>query len=710
MKGIRLKKRIGLLGLALAMFVSVFMAVLSVPVSNTLAAPVTLANLAGANKNDTVTIDGRTWVVVKKQTIGSGPSAKTCVYLILRGMSDDNQSFGSSTDYGNSALRNRMTYYYTNYNPTIRAIAVKPIYNGNSTSVLTTTAGEPAGSQTQDILFAPSYGDMQEWCGHTPGGSGYMIPSGHPLHSASNPSFPRRFYGRSRVNDAMVSGVNINANSLDLGIQIVAMYATDVPAVWVDAGAVNREVKVYYVGTDGKSIPGAPVSKTYTVLVGNTFTLTNSDVLSFQGYNYIGWERGGWGSPSNSPLPSPTLTAAQVIAGTPIYLVYQPHFTITYKSNDIVNGTWSHSAGFGSGTQSVTVKALADTGFTPQPGTRFTGWNTQPNGSGTAYAPGASMPVSGNVTLYAQWGPATVNVTVRYVDAYGAISPPTTHTVNHGGTFTLNPAPTFQNYTYLHWKEGSAGSPSTGPIQLTNVTQDKEIFLVYAPHFTITYKSNDIANGTWSHSAGFGSGTQLVTVRALSDTGFTPQPGMKFLGWNTQPDGLGTSYAPGAQMPVSGNVTLYAQWGPDITTLTITKTVAGDYGDKTKEFTFVVFFGVFDIHGELHKLKHGQSVTIDVEAGRDVKVLELVPGGYTASYTDSLFPSANHEGENETNWLSMTADRTITFTNTRIMVPETGIDLGDIGPLLLLPLLLIAAIPIYLAGRKAHRRRKPEAH
>ena len=36
-------------------------------------------------------------------------------------------------------------------------------------------------------------------------------------------------------------------------------------------------------------------------------------------------------------------------------------------------------------------------------GYTFTGWNTKADGSGTAYADGASFSVSGNITLYAQW-------------------------------------------------------------------------------------------------------------------------------------------------------------------------------------------------------------------------------------------------------------------------------------------------------------------
>jgi uncharacterized repeat protein (TIGR02543 family) len=43
-------------------------------------------------------------------------------------------------------------------------------------------------------------------------------------------------------------------------------------------------------------------------------------------------------------------------------------------------------------------------------GYAFTGWNTLANGTGTAYADGASYPFSANATLYAQWAlvPATI--------------------------------------------------------------------------------------------------------------------------------------------------------------------------------------------------------------------------------------------------------------------------------------------------------------
>ena len=302
---------------------------------------ITLGNLKNANIHDTVSIDSYTWVVVRKQTIGSGQNAIPCVYLIMRGYIYDNQPFGTTTDYPTSALRDRMTEIYTTYLPTIRAIAVRPVYTDHTNvATPTTTQGVAAGNQTQDILFAPSYGDMHQWI--TNYGS-TMIPSNHPLHNSGG--FPRRFYCRTRENSAMVTGVNVSANSLDRGIQIVAMYASDVPAVWVNANAVNREVNVYYVDTKGNPIlAGGTSSKTYNVTVGNTFTLTSSpsDVPTIPGYQYKEWKKGASGTPQGG---NPNLTSAEVIKGTDIYLVYEStkpeRYLVSKDSNpSVILSTW----------------------------------------------------------------------------------------------------------------------------------------------------------------------------------------------------------------------------------------------------------------------------------------------------------------------------------------------------------------------------------
>ncbi|MCD7947229.1 MAG: InlB B-repeat-containing protein [Oscillospiraceae bacterium] len=45
-----------------------------------------------------------------------------------------------------------------------------------------------------------------------------------------------------------------------------------------------------------------------------------------------------------------------------------------------------------------------------RPGYTFTGWNTEPDGSGTAYQPSDTTVITGDVILYAQWTPNEVPV------------------------------------------------------------------------------------------------------------------------------------------------------------------------------------------------------------------------------------------------------------------------------------------------------------
>lgn len=54
----------------------------------------------------------------------------------------------------------------------------------------------------------------------------------------------------------------------------------------------------------------------------------------------------------------------------------------------------------------------------------FTGWNTEADGSGTAYQPGDTFEISSDTTLYAQW---------RYTGGGGTVEPPVLDTENHYG-------------------------------------------------------------------------------------------------------------------------------------------------------------------------------------------------------------------------------------------------------------------------------------
>ena len=94
---------------------------------------------------------------------------------------------------------------------------------------------------------------------------------------------------------------------------------------------------------------------------------------------------------------------------------------------------------------------------------------------------GATVCISPAVWVRTSETTAKHTVTVHYVDGSTEIATATTQSISHGSGFTLNPVPTIAGYKYLHWKDGSAGSATTGFVQLSSVTQDKDIYLVYAP-------------------------------------------------------------------------------------------------------------------------------------------------------------------------------------------------------------------------------------
>lgn len=92
----------------------------------------------------------------------------------------------------------------------------------------------------------------------------------------------------------------------------------------------------------------------------------------------------------------PTVTVTSTYGTTkPV----DPTVTLTYDPNGGDGEDYSDTYAVNA---DVTVKSASDVGFTRE-GYRFTGWNTQSNGSGTAYQPGASFQITQDTTLYAQW-------------------------------------------------------------------------------------------------------------------------------------------------------------------------------------------------------------------------------------------------------------------------------------------------------------------
>lgn len=129
----------------------------------------------------------------------------------------------------------------------------------------------------------------------------------------------------------------------------------------------------------------------------------------------------------------------------------------TLYSNHSV--TFDNNTGSGSMSDQVanSSTALAANSFTKN-GFDFVGWNTQPNGQGTAYQNRELYSFDEDLNLYAQWSPSSY--TVIY-DTQGG-SAVSNGSYTFGSTVSLPGPPTRPGFTFSGWFTGASGGNPLG--------------------------------------------------------------------------------------------------------------------------------------------------------------------------------------------------------------------------------------------------------
>jgi len=205
----------------------------------------------------------------------------------------------------------------------------------------------------------------------------------------------------------------------------------------------------------------------------------------------------------------------------------------------------------------TTIDALptapSRTGYT------FTEWNTESNGSGTAFT--ATTPVTAPITVYAKWeqiqiqpGEHTVTFDKNGGDTEAnpnqkEVAPPAT-TID-----ALPTAPSRTGHTFTEWNTKADGS-GTAFTATTPVIGD---IIVYAKWTPISYSITCDKNG------GDTEANPKVIIITFPDDKIGDKPfvrpdraGYLFKEWNTKADGSGTTWT--TTTPVTSNVTVYAIW------------------------------------------------------------------------------------------------------------------------------------------------------
>ena len=238
--------------------------------------------------------------------------------------------------------------------------------------------------------------------------------------------------------------------------------------------------------------------------------------------------------------------------------------TLTYHGNGATGGNTAAQSGKTGDELTTNANGFTRDGYT------FVRWDTAKDGSGTAYGEGKNgvsqytMKPAGN-DLYAIWkaNPASIVYRNGYPNTTGS-TPDTTGST--GDTVTVS-----QNgfdrpgYTFTGWSTSKRGDPSLNP-------GDKHTLEPGTTTVWAQWKANPAHLVYNSNIGGIGSETRTVdgvvdqTVKTI-DNPFD-RPGYTFSGWNTQADGKGKAYDPGADCTLTANdkstpkntSVLYAQW------------------------------------------------------------------------------------------------------------------------------------------------------
>ncbi len=297
------------------------------------------------------------------------------------------------------------------------------------------------------------------------------------------------------------------------------------------------------------------------------------------GYNFLGWDTNN-NSGSATYLDGQNYNFAADLSLYAIWVAQAPN-VITFNGNGSTSGSMA--------TETASSNTVLNTNTFVRNGYTFLNWNTAANGSGVSYQSSYTYSFAASITLYAIWGQ---NYTITYNgNTNDGGSAPGSQSSYAGG-----PAQTLQDnsgslsktgYLLSGWNTAANGSGTAYAIGQTNVALSGSVTL-YAQWlgatYVVLYTANNATSGSAPSSQTYTYGTAGITLRTNSGT--LARTGYTFGGWNTAPDGTGTSFGEAATgVTLAADTVLFAKWLANQTTVTYVYN-GSDGGDSTSSAVY----------------------------------------------------------------------------------------------------------------------------
>ena len=389
-------------------------------------------------------------------------------------------------------------------------------------------------------------------------------------------------YSSSAVYQWQLNGKDIEgATAQTLEAKDIGTYTLNI----TDGGSVSsyRQIifsAVYTLAFDSNG--GEGVMPDQTKNYGEELPL-NPNEYTKTGYTFSGWKelKSGAVYPDKATLTEDfTVIDGEVVK---LYAQWRANnYNVKFDGNTADGGSMADQAMTYDEAASLERNSYTKTGYT------FTGWNTQGDGSGSAYGDGEEVKnlttADGEVVkLYAQWRANKYSIQFDGNTADGGSMADQAMTYDASASLASN-SYTKTGYTFTGWNtqadgEGTAYGDGQNVVNLT--TTDGEVVKLYAQwranKYSVRFDGNTADGGSMGDQAMTYDEAADLELNSYTKTGYT------YKGWNTQPDGSGTAYTDGEEVSnlttADGEtVLLYAQWRLRTPSI-VTSQSAGKHGD-----------------------------------------------------------------------------------------------------------------------------------